>query len=162
MISKSRFLPNVLSSHTVSSVARLSWLRIAGAIASLRPLTGTKVSPCELRHSARTGSERFLDTACEHWHTACQKTLGIYLCLRRSGELRCVCAGVPRKYLTCRRKHHRFASTRTDIDGKQTHDGFSIPACLNAKTFHPNCRATSRGVQGKASRCGIPQHRRRS
>ena len=70
---KSSFFRIVLSSHTVSSVARLSWLRIAGAIASLRSFTGTKVSPCELRHRARTGSERFLDTACEQWHTACQK-----------------------------------------------------------------------------------------
>src|SRR5208337_3643776 len=49
---------------------------MAGAIASLRPFTGTKVSPCELRHTARTGSERFLDTACEQWHTACQKRSG--------------------------------------------------------------------------------------
>src|SRR5208282_709480 len=46
---------------------------MAGAIASLRPFTGTKDSPCELKHNARTGSERFLDTACEQWHTACQK-----------------------------------------------------------------------------------------
>src|SRR5271155_6174603 len=42
-------------------------------MASLRPLTGTNVSPCEFKHSARTGSERFLETACEHSHTACQK-----------------------------------------------------------------------------------------
>src|SRR5580658_1869133 len=46
---------------------------MAGAIASLRPFTGTKDSPWELRHKARTGSERFLDAACEQWHTACQK-----------------------------------------------------------------------------------------
>src|SRR5208282_7154 len=75
-ISKSRFLPIVLSSHTVSSVARVSWLRMAEAIASLCPFTGTKVSPCEFRHNARTGSERFLDTACEQRHTACQKRSG--------------------------------------------------------------------------------------
>src|SRR5208282_2149450 len=49
---------------------------MAGAIASFRPFTGTKVSPCELRHNARTGSDRFLDTACEQWHTACQKRSG--------------------------------------------------------------------------------------
>src|SRR5271154_4737012 len=49
---------------------------MAGAIASLRPFTGTKVSPCEFRHNARMGSGRFLDTACEQWHTACQKRSG--------------------------------------------------------------------------------------
>src|SRR5271155_1452604 len=49
---------------------------MAGAMASLRPFTGTKVSPCELRHTARMGSEIFLDTAREHWHTACQKRSG--------------------------------------------------------------------------------------
>src|ERR1700722_6203166 len=54
---------------------------MAGATGSLLPCTGTKVSPCELRHMARTGSERFLNTACEdtareHWQTARQKRSG--------------------------------------------------------------------------------------
>jgi hypothetical protein len=54
------------------------------------------------------------------------KALGIYLRLRRSGELRRVRAGVLREYLARHRKYHCFASARTDIDGKQTHDGFRL------------------------------------
>jgi hypothetical protein len=46
------------------------------------------------------------------------KALGIYLRLRRSGELRRVRAGVLREYLARHRKYHCFASARTDIDGK--------------------------------------------
>src|SRR5271165_7504597 len=56
------------------------------------------------------------------------KALGIYLRLRRGGELRCVCAGALGKDLARRRKYHCFASTRADINGKQTHDGFSFLA----------------------------------
>ena len=123
---------------------------MAGAIASLCPFTGTKVSPCEFRHSARTGSERFLDTACEHPHTACQKSLGIYLRLRRSGELRCVRAGVLAQYLTRHRKYHGFASARTDINGKQTHDGFRFHL-LCREGVSSNCWDTSRSAQGKTS-----------
>ena len=52
------------------------------------------------------------------------KALGIYLRVRRSGELRCVRAGALGKYLARHRKYDRFASTRTDINGKQTHDDF--------------------------------------
>src|ERR1700686_1511525 len=59
---------------------------MAGPIGSLLPSTGTKVSPCELRHMARTGSERFLDTACEHWQTACQKLSGFISAWEGAGK----------------------------------------------------------------------------
>lgn len=61
------------------------------------------------------------------------KVLWIYLCLGRSGKLRAVCAGPPGKNLTCTGKYHRFASARTDIDGKQTHDVFPILACFASR-----------------------------
>jgi hypothetical protein len=69
------------------------------------------------------------------------KALDIHLGLRRSGELRRIGAGLLGKDLASRRKRDGFASARTNVNGKQTHDSFSILACSTAELPHcPNCR----------------------
>ena len=46
--------------------------------------------------------------------------------MRRSGKFRCVGTSVLGEYFTRQRKCHRFASARSDIDGKQTHKGLQF------------------------------------
>src|ERR1700733_3029310 len=59
---------------------------MAGAIATLCSLTGTNVSPCEFRQSARTGSERFFAADCTERHTACQKRSGFISACEGAGN----------------------------------------------------------------------------
>jgi len=156
VISNSRLLPIVCSSHTVSSVARLSWLRMAGAIASLRSLTGTNVSPCEFMHNARTGSERFFATACEQHNTACQKRSGFISACEGAGnsgayEQACWASMSPVPANTT--ALHRLEPISMASKLMMVSDS---RLALRRKCFRPNCRKTSARGQDTAH-CGIPQ-----
>jgi hypothetical protein len=48
------------------------------------------------------------------------------------------------EYFTGGRKRHRFASARTNIDGKQTHDGFDSGVLLATGFIQPAGRGTTR------------------
>src|SRR5450759_4603234 len=71
-----RLRPIACSHQSASPVARVSWLRIAGARGLPFESTATKVSACELRQSACTGSSVFLVAARLEAQTASQSLSG--------------------------------------------------------------------------------------